>query len=319
MKTQHTVLAALAALLILVSASCGNGPQAEGELKGSISVSGAFALYPMAQKWAEEFQKLHPGVTINISAGGAGKGMADVLAGMVDLAMFSREVKPEETSKGAWTLAVTRDAVFPTLSVNNPMYEEIQQKGLTKKQFTELYLKGTLVSWNQLYGHGPATKINVFNRSDACGAAEMWAKYLGGAQEDLTGVGVFGDPGIASAVKNDPLSVGFNNLNYVYDVNTGTRYPGLGVIPIDQNENGTIDSTEQIYTSLHQLTHAIREGAYPSPPARDLYFISRGKPENPIVLAFLHWILSDGQKYVDEAGYVSLKDEQIRQELSKLQ
>ena len=59
--------------------------EGERELKGSISISGAFALYPMVVTWAEEFKKLHPEVKIDISAGGAGKGMTDVLSGMVDV------------------------------------------------------------------------------------------------------------------------------------------------------------------------------------------------------------------------------------------
>ena len=44
-------------------------------------MSGAWALYPMAVTWSEEFRKIHPGVQIDISAGGAGKGMADCLTG----------------------------------------------------------------------------------------------------------------------------------------------------------------------------------------------------------------------------------------------
>ena len=60
-------------------------------------MSGAFALYPLANKWAEEFTKIHPDVRFNISAGGAGKGMADALAAAVDLGMLSREIKKEET------------------------------------------------------------------------------------------------------------------------------------------------------------------------------------------------------------------------------
>ena len=39
-------------------------------LRGKITISGAFALYPLVVKWAEEFQKLHPGVIVNVSAGG---------------------------------------------------------------------------------------------------------------------------------------------------------------------------------------------------------------------------------------------------------
>ena len=55
------------------------------ELKGQISLSGAFALYPLAVKWAEEFKKIHPKVKIDISGGGAGKGITDALVKVVDL------------------------------------------------------------------------------------------------------------------------------------------------------------------------------------------------------------------------------------------
>jgi len=56
----------------------------QSKLEGRLSLSGAFALYPMAVKWAEEFKKANPAVKIDISAGGAGKGMTDVLNNMVD-------------------------------------------------------------------------------------------------------------------------------------------------------------------------------------------------------------------------------------------
>ena len=63
------------------------------------------------------------------------------------------------------------------------------------------------------------TPIHVYTRSDACGGGEMWAKFFGKKQEDLLGSGVFGDPGLAQAVKKDPLGIGFNNIGYVYDSN----------------------------------------------------------------------------------------------------
>ena len=47
--------------LALGSVSCGNGNRSKtGELSGELSLSGAFALYPVAVQWAEEFQTLHP-------------------------------------------------------------------------------------------------------------------------------------------------------------------------------------------------------------------------------------------------------------------
>jgi phosphate transport system substrate-binding protein len=51
-------------------------------LSGKITMSGAYALYPMAVRWGEEFKKINPGVSFDIQGGGAGKGMTDVLAGI---------------------------------------------------------------------------------------------------------------------------------------------------------------------------------------------------------------------------------------------
>jgi len=160
--------------------------------------------------------------------------------------------------------------------------------------------------------------IHVYTRSDACGAAETWAKYLGNnKQEDLKGTAVFGDPGLSQAVIQDPLGIGFNNIGYAYDTKTGEQLAGLCVIPIDINENGKIDDDENFYGKKSAIVQAIAEGRYPSPPARDLHLVTKGK-FNGITKEFVRWILIDGQKYVDEMGYIKLPTEKIEQQLNKL-
>jgi len=147
----------------------------------------------------------------------------------------------------------------------------------------------------------------------------MWAKFLNRKkQEDLQGLGLNGDPGVADAVRRTPEGIGYNNLNFVFDIQTRKKYPGLEVVPIDQNENGTIDPDENFYGTIDEVMEAIRDGKYPSPPARELYLVSGGKPTDKVVIAFLHWVLNEGQKYVFESGYVSLPKEKIAGELLKL-
>ena len=75
------------------------GTAGPAPVRESLSLSGAWALYPLAIRWQEEFQKTHPGVNIDVQAGGAGKGIADVLAGLVDIGMVSREIQPTEVEK----------------------------------------------------------------------------------------------------------------------------------------------------------------------------------------------------------------------------
>ena len=79
----------------------------------------------MAVKWAEEFRKIHHIVRIDISAGGAGKGITDALAKVVDLGMGSRDIYPQELEKGAFPIAVVKDAVVPTNNTNNPLIDQI--------------------------------------------------------------------------------------------------------------------------------------------------------------------------------------------------
>ena len=310
---------------MLIAASCNSkkgstDQKMNNELDGTISISGAFALYPITVRWAEEFQKLHPKVRIDISAGGAGKGMADVLSGMVDLGMFSREVNIEEEKRGAWKIAVTKDAVLPTINTNNPAKNMIMQMGLSKTQLECIYIQNSLDTWDHCFNKDLGNlHINRYTRSDACGAADMWGRYLDDTQEGLQGTGVFGDPGMADAVKSDKLALGFNNVIYVYDINTRKKYEGIDVIPLDLNENGIIEEDESFYETLDDVMEAIKIGKYPSPPARDLYLIAKGKPEKKEIVEFLKFILTDGQKLVNEAGYVRFDEVRTNAELEKLQ
>jgi len=284
----------------------------------TISLSGAFALYPLTVRWAEEYKKENPDVRFNISAGGAGKGMADALSGTVDLGMFSREIAREEIDKGVWWVGLTIDAVLPTISANNPYLDILKKRGLTKEEFTAIFIDGTIKDWGELLKATDKKEVVVYTRSDACGAAGTWAKYLGGQQENLNGIGIYGDPGLAEAVGKDPEGIGFNNTIFIYDIKTGTKRPGIEVIPIDINGNGTIDPYENFYDTFDAILKAVADGIYPSPPARELYFVSKGKPTKQATLNFIKWTLTDGQKFVKEAGYVPIDQEEINGYLEKL-
>lgn len=320
------IITIIVAAVLLLAYSCGsdsgkskNEKNAKDDLSGNISISGAFALYPLTQIWAEEFQKLYPKVRIDVSAGGAGKGMTDALSGLVNLGMVSREISKEETDKGAWYIAVTRDAVVPVISDNNPVLQRLMNNGIKKETLADIYLSGKVTDWGTASGDKKVKdKISVYTRADACGAADVWAKYLGKKQEDLLGTAVSGDPGVTEAVKNDRNGIGFNNTGYAYDNKTKYVNAGIKVLPIDFNGNGIIDDDEYFYQHKDSLVKAITDGRYPSPPARDLYFVSKGKPTGKTLLAFLKWVLTDGQKSVAETGYIELPKARIEAGLEKL-
>ena len=317
---KYVFRAAVAAVAAIVSAACAGGSKrgsADG-LSGELSLSGAFALYPLAVQWTAEFQAENPGVKVDISAGGAGKGMTDVLAGVVDFGRVSREVYPPEQAKGAVGFAVAKDAVVPVINAANPKVSELLQRGLSRQTAVRIWVTGEITTWGGVLGTDDTTPLHAYTRSDACGAAETWAAWLGVRQEDLCGTAVFGDPGLAAAVQKDIYGIGLNNIGYAYDNDTHRPNEGLLVLPIDVDGDGAITDCERFYDTKADIVGAISDDRYPSPPSRNLYLVTNGVPTEPVMKAFLEYVLGKGQSKNEPSGYVGLSQDKVRQSLALL-
>lgn len=286
---------------------------------GNISISGAFALYPIVVLWSEDFKKENPNVRFNISAGGAGKGISDVLTNMVDIGLVSRDLHPQEMERGAFPVHVAKDAVICTFNSEHPNFELLKSRGLTQEELSDLFVGQKYKLWSDIDSRFVKQAIAVYVRSDAAGAAETWAKFFGHSQEDLKGVGIFGDPGLAQAIKGDPLAIGFNNINYVFDLKNKKTTASLSVLPIDINKNGHIEPTENFYEHLDTLTNAVATGKYPSPPARNLTFVLRNDKQTKLLKEFVRFVLAKEQQgHLLENGYVPLNNSLLAEELKKL-
>jgi phosphate transport system substrate-binding protein len=320
MKSKGWRMLMILVVLSLLATECASSQDSEGMgavSQKTITISGAWALYPMMVRWAEEFHQQYPDVEFDISAGGAGKGMSDTLAGAVDIGMVSREIYPEEIEKGAFWISVTTDAVFVTVNSLNPVVDELRSQGISQENLFDIYITGEITTWGQVVGRQEVQDpVHVYTRSDAAGAPATFAEYLGKKQEDLRGIGVYGDPGVLDAVIKDPFGIGFNNLNYAFDAATGKAVQGAFIVPLDVNANGQIEP-EEWFESKEQAVRAVAEGFYPAPPARDLNLVTLGKPSGRI-REFIEWILTTGQSYIDEVGYIGLNREQLQKELNKI-
>jgi len=324
LKDNHKInrMRKLIAVFVIVIIGISSTYGCTEQQRKTIKVSGAFALYPMMGIWAEEYQKIHPEIRIDVSAGGAGKGMSDALVGIVDIGMVSRDIFKEEIDQGVFWVSVVKDAVVATINSNNPVIEEILAIGIKRQQLEDIFIKNTITNWGQLVENSSISDIiRVYTRSDSCGAAETWARYLGDyTQEDFTtsANGVNGDPGLAGAIKGDRLGIGYNNINYVYDQETKLPLDGIKTVPLDLNENGIIEQNESFYDTIDDIVNAIANDIYPSPPSRALHLVTKNNFTG-ITKDFVYWILTDGQQYVPDSGYIQLSEETISEQTEYLE
>jgi len=282
-----------------------------------INIHGANALYPLAQIWADHYMSGHPGVRIIVFPASSTKGKTDVMNGLADIGMYSNP-SPDGIGDSLLLLKVAKDAVMPTVNDQNPDLQILVRQGISPGLFKDIFVNGTITYWNQVTGAQTGKKITVYSRSDLSGAGTVWAEFLGTKQENLIGTGVYGDAGMTQAIKSNVNSIGYDNLRYIFDHISGKPYPGIATLPIDFNNNRIVDPEEAGFASLESMKNAIHSGAFPSPLARELYFIINSGNCSTQALDFLTWVLTEGLSDIDKSGYVSLSAEEYESEKMKL-
>jgi len=295
-------------LLVLFSCTAGNREappvqQAPAELTGEFTISGAYAIFPLLKVWADDFMEQHPGVSISLSRQGTGKGLEMLKEGNSNIAMISREMSPEEEAMGFAIFAVAKDAVVPIINTRNPVIGQVMEKGLSHKELQILFSMETKPGWGDLYMKDCRAPVSVYTRSDASGAAQIWANFLLLEVGDMKGIPLEGDDQMVRQVMQDTNAIGFCNMIYVWDSATTQIHDVLQVLPIDQNYNGRIDHREAIPRNINDMRRHIQLGKYPHSLCRYLYLVINPDNSNEALKAFLVYVMTEGQGLVEVSGY----------------
>ncbi|HYE97728.1 MAG TPA: substrate-binding domain-containing protein [Planctomycetota bacterium] len=94
----------------------------------TITVKGSDTMVILGQRWAEQYQRANPGVTVQITGGGSGTGIAALINGATNICMASRHMKPKEHEqikakfgKGAVEFAVAMDGIAIFVNERNAL------------------------------------------------------------------------------------------------------------------------------------------------------------------------------------------------------
>lgn len=278
-----------------------------------ITISGAYAMAPIMQVWMTEFRKSHPYVKFKMDVNGSGQGLDELLAGKVDLAMISEEI-PKEKESQLWISPVARLGVVPVMSAKNPYLKIILEKGISKEMLVSLFSGKNTVTWGELAGTPGKDPVKIYKREDPSGATATLAKYLSIDVSEINGTPVKGETDLINQVKNDPLALSYCNFIYAFDPAKQVFLDDLKVIPIKttgkQKTGGALNL--KIYDTYEHLQRAMWLGTYPSSLIRDLDLVSKGKPRTREIVDFIYWIITDGQRFIADNGYIELHSSEVQ-------
>jgi phosphate transport system substrate-binding protein len=290
---------AMACCLLLTGCSKkSEGPSTASSATAIIHNSGSDTMVNVAQAWAEEYARINPSVSVEVSGGGSGTGIAALINGTVDLANCSRQMKPEEvarakqnTGKEPRRFVTGHDALAVVVHPDNPLTE------ITIPQLAEIYGRGgTITKWSQLGIVFPACQSDELiriSRQSNSGTYHYFREALLGTNRDLKlgSLDLHGSNDVVELIAKTPCAIGYSGMGYA------SGHVKILKIALRTGEPSYEPTVE---TSLN--------GTYPI--ARPLYIYSLGDPTGALK-EYLMWIFSGaGQKIVDESGYVPLSEKE---------
>ncbi len=262
-----------------------------------IQNSGSDTMVNLAQAWAEEYATINPSVSVEVSGGGSGTGIAALINGTVDIANCSRQMKPKEiqrakqnTGKDPKKFVVGYDALAVYIHKKNPLDK------ITIGQLAEIYGEGgEITKWSQLGIEHPACasdEIIRVSRQSNSGTYYYFREALLGKERDfkLGSRDLHGSKDVVELVERTPCALGYSGMGYATE--------RVKMLKVAKNAGDP---------AYEPSVEKALNGTYPI--ARPLYMYSLGEPSGEAE-KYLQWIYSDvGQEIVAASGYVPLPKE----------
>ncbi|MDQ3888268.1 MAG: phosphate ABC transporter substrate-binding protein PstS, partial [Thermoproteota archaeon] len=317
------------------------------EQRIDLNGAGATFPFPLIDTWRVEYQKIKPEININYQSIGSGGGVKQFTEKIVDFGATDAPLTSLEMEKAREAVHIPETIGSIIVSYNIPKVPNSGLK-LTGPILASIYL-GEITRWNdpQIQKLNPdlllpAQNIVVTHRSDGSGTTFVWTDYLSKVSNEWkaqvgkgksvqwpTGIGAPGNEGVASTVKSTPYAIGYVELSYA--LTTRMTYAYL------ENQEGnfiepSIDSVRAAVASSATLLprgdESWEQVSTTDAPGKDSYPISsfsylllyKELSTNPRInsldkaralVDFVTWVITDGQQFADDLGYIALPDDVV--------
>jgi phosphate transport system substrate-binding protein len=279
---------AITLMLIMGLAACSR----QNQQASSLQIKGSDTMVNLGQAWAEAFMKANPKVSVAVTGGGSGTGIAALLSNTCDIAELSRELKPEEITmareKGfePKQITVALDGLAVVVHPANPLTQ------LTMDQLAAIF-SGAVTNWKEI--GGADLPIVVLSREVNSGTHVYFKEHVlrRGQQESqvefaANALMLSSSQAIADEVAQNPGAIGYYGMGYISPREKALAIARDATAPF---VSPTIDN--------------VLSQAYPI--SRPLLMVSRGQPRD-LVADFLAFVLSpEGQKIVSKIDFVPVK------------
>ena len=319
MKTRICLLIGLILLNYSISNSKEVTPGNTPTQQGSFDVFTSPDLYNLTMTWVNEYGSLNPNLKINVVKA-ANNEIADRLNIREGIGFIGDDTYNVLTNESVWNMVVGRDVIVPVMNAANPFRDKIYQEGITPEKLALILENPEKQNWGMLLNNiqnNTEIPFHYYVINDPSIQSGV-ANFLKTTQPNTNGIKITSGQEMISAIQKDPNAFGFCRLVQIMDPKNQNLAENIKLVPIDKNGNGKIDYMENIYDNLQAFSRGVWIGKYPKALSGNIYSVSSQKPKKVNELAFLSWVLTDGQNYLNTNGYSDLVSSEIKSQLDKV-
>lgn len=292
MRRRYVSVVGFILVAALLLAGCTTQPENAGNTESkSIVIKGSDTEVNMVQALAEEFRNQHPDITISVSGGGSGSGIAALINGEINIANASREISQEELDQAKannieiGTFIDARDGITVIVHPNNPVEK------LTLDQIGRIY-RGEITNWKEVGGKD--MPITLYGRQSNSGTFTFFRDVAVKGDYASSMRSMNGNSDIINAVAQDETAIGYVGVGYFKQAQNQVKQ-----VLVSTDGNNYYSSTD---------LQAIDQKLYPL--ARPLYQYVK-MPLTQAVKDFLAFEISEeGQAIVEENGFYPIGPEE---------
>ncbi len=296
-KISITIGVVAVVIMAAVAASMLTGGE---DKRTTIAQAGSDTLLELMTEMSESFSEAQDDVAVDVTGGGSGVGIKDLIDGNIDVAQASRQMKSTEIAAAeangieAVEFSVAIDGIAIVVNAANEV------DSLTMEELRGIY-NGTITNWNQVGGADQA--ITAYGRQTTSGTYEFFFETVMHKEDFSQEVSQeTGNSAIATKVKNDAGGIGYIGIGYA------NQATGVSIVPLGA------DADSEAFLPTDE--GAVYSGDYPL--SRHLYVYTAGTPDGA-VKQWVEYILSDaGQQIVADTGFYKLDADTLAAMKAKL-
>ena len=173
----------------------------------TISISGSTSVGPLMEKIQPIYEEENNNVTLEIQQNGSGAGIKDVISGISEIGMSSRELKDEEKTSVQGT-TVAYDGIALLVNTENPV------SNISLEDVKKIYT-GEITNWKELGGDD--SPIVVVSREEGSGTRDAFQEIVGYKSEELTKDATISDGSgaVKTTVAGNKNAIGFASFEYI--------------------------------------------------------------------------------------------------------